>query len=182
MKFQFPADYAVRHFSSLITSSVSASLLVSHGLRLDVNLILLFDDNVYVRFEPRRLRYIRPDEQSTYGVVRKAVRGALSLASSSSKEFSPGVFGGRASFSYFLKRRGQIYYSFMRGVRLDSMEVDRNPTLVICYPNYRDDDLSLLSSFKAKPIRISFTYNYPPSLIVIFQNHCDRLFYRGGVH
>lgn len=180
MKFQFPANYALKHFSSLISNCISASLLISHGMRMDVNLILFFDDNVYLRFEPKRLKYIRPDEQSTYGVVKKAIRGALRLSPSSSREFSPGVFGGRVSFSHLLKRRGQIYYSYRRGVKLDSIRIDRNPTLVICYPDYGADDLSLLLSFRAKPIRISFTYNYPSSLIVIFQNHCDRLFYGGG--
>lgn len=182
MKFQYVADYAVKHFSPLISSIVSASLLISHGLRFDVNLILLFDDEVYIRFEPKRLKYIRPDEQSTCGVVRKAVRGALNFSSFSSKEFSPGVFGGRARFSSLLKRRRQIYYAYRRGVKLDSMRVDENPTLVICYPYYGEDDLSLLLSLKAKPVRISLTYNCPSSLIVLFQNHCDRLFHRSGVH
>lgn len=179
LKFQFLSLEALSGFQSLITGCISSSLLISHGMRMDVNLILLFGDNVYLRFEPRRLKYVRPDEQSTLGVVSKAIYGATRLKNSSGREFSPGVFGGRASLSYFLKKGRHIYYSHRRGVRLDFIKVDRNPTLVICYPDYGVEDLSVLSSFNAKPIRISFSYNYPPNLIIIFQNHCDRLFYGG---
>jgi len=164
----------LKNFFPTVSSSISAALLISHGLRFDTKLTLFFSDQIFLRFEPRRLRYLRPDEQSTFGIVKRAILIASRRDLPRAKESTPGVFAGKGSFADFLKGGLKIMYYDLKGADLRSILIPRDFKLVIGYPSLLDEDLSLLSKYGAKPVRISVSYRNPASLIVLFNNYYDR--------
>lgn len=57
----------------LLARCVTASLLLSHGLRETVRTHLVLDDEFTVRFEGEQLRGLHPDERSTAALIRNAL-------------------------------------------------------------------------------------------------------------
>ncbi len=58
----------------LITRGIVAASFLSHDVRRDVNIYLITTDNLVLHFDTRRMRNIRPDEQSLWGVLKKALK------------------------------------------------------------------------------------------------------------
>ncbi|MCS7386540.1 MAG: hypothetical protein NDF55_07410 [archaeon GB-1867-005] len=178
VKFGFSPGDGLRRYFPLISRTISASLLISHGLRLDTRLVLLFSDGLFLRFEPRRLRHLRPDEQSTYGIVRKVIVISSGRSSPQARECFPGVFAGIGGLADFLKGGVRVFYADSKGVDLKSLSCPRDFKLVIGYPDLPNEDLQLLSRFDALPVRISVSYKAPPSLIILLHNYFDRTILR----
>jgi tRNA (pseudouridine54-N1)-methyltransferase len=57
----------------VLCRAVGASLLVSHGIRQDVETILLLRDTVRIRIDGHRVKRLNPDERSTAALIRKAL-------------------------------------------------------------------------------------------------------------
>jgi tRNA (pseudouridine54-N1)-methyltransferase len=57
----------------LLARCVTASLLLSHGIREDVRAHLILDDEYTVRFDGSELRGLHPDERSTAASIRTAL-------------------------------------------------------------------------------------------------------------
>jgi len=68
----------------VFAKSLVSAFLISNSIRRDVTFYLVLDDRV-MRFEGSRLRQLRADELTAWGIIRKAVR-------SRSKHPHPGVF------------------------------------------------------------------------------------------
>ncbi|MCD6409251.1 MAG: hypothetical protein J7L98_02770 [Candidatus Verstraetearchaeota archaeon] len=58
----------------LITRGIVAASFLSHDVRRDVDVYLITTDNLVLHFDPRKMRNIRPDEQSLWGVLRKSLK------------------------------------------------------------------------------------------------------------
>ena len=57
----------------VLCRAVGASLLVSHGIRTDVETILLLRNQVRIRIDGRHVKRLNPDERSTAALIRKAL-------------------------------------------------------------------------------------------------------------
>jgi len=57
----------------VLCRAVGASLLVSHGIRTDVQTILLLRNQVRIRIDGRHVKRLNPDERSTAALIRKAL-------------------------------------------------------------------------------------------------------------
>lgn len=60
--------------SGVLASIISSSLLVSHGIRRNVKLYVLFSKG-YLYIDGRSVRNLRPDYESMCGLVRAALSG-----------------------------------------------------------------------------------------------------------
>jgi len=58
----------------VLCRAVGASLLLSHGIRRDVEVILLLRDSVRIRIDGDRVKRLNPDERSTAALIRRALR------------------------------------------------------------------------------------------------------------
>lgn len=77
----------------VLCRAVGASLLVSHGIRRDVETTLLLQDQIRIRIEGRRVKRLNPDERSTAALLRRA----LAALSAEEVESTPGIFVSRGS-------------------------------------------------------------------------------------
>ena len=57
----------------VLCRAIGASLLVSHGIRRDVEAILLLQDAVRIRIDGRCVKRLNPDERSTAALIRRAL-------------------------------------------------------------------------------------------------------------
>jgi len=75
----------------LLARCVTASLLLSHGIREDVRTHLVLGDAYTVCFDGARLRGLHPDERSTAALVRDALDQREDAVGHQPVETSPGV-------------------------------------------------------------------------------------------
>jgi tRNA (pseudouridine54-N1)-methyltransferase len=75
----------------LLARCVTASLLLSHGLREDVRTQLVLGDEFTVRFDSANLRGLHPDERSTAALIRNALGEREEAIGHIPVEISPGV-------------------------------------------------------------------------------------------
>jgi len=57
----------------VLCRAVGASLLVSHGIRSDVEILLLLRNEVRIRIDGARVKRLNPDERSTAALIRRAL-------------------------------------------------------------------------------------------------------------
>ena len=57
----------------VLCRAIGASLLVSHGIRRDVETVLLLRNSVRIRIEGNRVKRLNPDERSTAALIRRAL-------------------------------------------------------------------------------------------------------------
>lgn len=75
----------------LLARCVTASFLLSHGLREDVRTSLVVGDEFTVQFESQELRGLHPDERSTAARIRTALENRDEAIGHLPVETSPGV-------------------------------------------------------------------------------------------
>ena len=90
----------------LLARSVTASLLLSHGLREDVRTHLVLGDEYTVRFEGSALRNLHPDERSTAALIRSALDQREEAIGHVPVETSPGVYLSRMGLDATLSEYG----------------------------------------------------------------------------
>lgn len=114
---QFPLDDLAGGAGrmDLLLTAANAALLVSHGLRQDVEVGLLLlgppDPPRFVRIVAHRLRSWQPDLRSDAALVRKA----LEQRSRVEHESSPGIFVSRSTFEEALDRLGPSFVYLREG-------------------------------------------------------------------
>ncbi len=99
----------------LMLTAANAALLVSHGLRPDVEVGLLLlgppDPPRLVRLVGHRLRSWQPDLRSNAALVRRA----LEHTSRIERETSPGIFASRSTFEESLDQLGPSFVYLREG-------------------------------------------------------------------
>jgi len=90
----------------VLCRAIGASLLLSHGIRRDVETSLLLQNSVRIRVNGDRVKRLNPDERSTAALIRRAL-GVLADAGSDvsgnagheETQSTPGIFASRCTLS-----------------------------------------------------------------------------------
>ena len=88
----------------LLCRALGASLFVSHGIRRDVEAILLVQNSVQIRVLGERVKHLNPDERSTAALIKRA----LEAQAEEEVESTPGIFVARRDLSEALDRLYQL--------------------------------------------------------------------------
>ncbi len=91
----------------LLARCVTASFLLSHGIREDVRTFLVLDNEFTLRFEGSELRSLNPDERSTAALIRTALGEREEAIGHIEVETSPGVYLSRRDFETVLTSAGE---------------------------------------------------------------------------
>jgi len=174
VKFQCKIGEIIKKYVNVACSTISSALLISHGMRRDTKLILAFNDDTYIKFLGERLKYVRPDCQSTAGILRKILR-ENERRRLKSKHIFPGIMVGRGKFIDLLKGPNQTYYSTDRGRDLYSTILQSDFKFIIGYPQLSEEELAAVKRKNGIPIRISLKYKSPGPLITLIHHRCDEL-------
>jgi len=180
---------ALRDSLPLLTATVSAALLVSHGVRRDAALHMWFGgDSSCLTFLGERVKQLRPDEQSLGGVLRKARLRLERLGGPRRpRSVHPGVLVSRASLADVLSAsaRGQPpvlrLKCGLRGRDIREVSLSGCRRIALLAP-LAAEDYKLIGEVGEEfvEVRASLSRLDAPQLIVLFHNEVDRVEWRGG--
>lgn len=123
----------------LLARCVTASFLLSHGLRGDVRTHLVVGDELTVRFEGRDLRGLHPDERSTAALIRNALSERQEAIGQIPVEISAGVSLVRMGLDGTLsevQKKSQIYRLHPDGAAKSDVSPPESPAFVLS--NHRE--------------------------------------------
>lgn len=135
----------------LLARCVTASLLLSHGIREDVQTHLVLDDEYTVRFDGSELRGLHPDERSTAASIRAALEEREEAIGHIPAEVSSGVSIVRMGLEGTLDslRDGStIYRLHAEGDPKGAVPVADSPVFVLSNHNSLvEEDTELLAQY-----------------------------------
>jgi len=125
----------------VLCRAIGASLLLSHGIRRDVEATLLLQNTVRIRIEGKRVKRLNPDERSTAALIRKA----LDALGEGETESSPGVFVSRCTLAEAIDEwvgEGATPIVLDEGgTPFESLPLPRNPAFVLSdHTDYSEGD------------------------------------------
>ncbi len=91
----------------VLCRAIGAAFFLSHDLRRDVEVTLLLQNQVEVKFVGDRIRHLNPDERSTAALIKHALE-KIGNTDDGQVESTPGVYVGRNDISAVLDRLYQF--------------------------------------------------------------------------
>jgi len=129
----------------VLCRALGASLFVSHGIRKDVETILLLQNSVHIRICGDRVKRLNPDERSTAALIQRAV----DALSDEEIESTPGIHVSRRTLPETLDRLYQLEGNPVvldeRGTPVDAFTFPRNPAFILSdHLDYTEEEEQLL--------------------------------------
>ncbi len=120
----------------ILCRCVTAAFCLSHGIRRDVTVYLVLQDQITVRLDGSRLKHLNPDERSTAALLQKALKAHTeSVVKESEIESTPGVFisaGGLRDVLEMFKKTGlKLYMLHEQGEPIRQAEVVSHVAFVL---------------------------------------------------
>lgn len=115
----------------VLCRSIGASLFLSHGIRRDVETILLLQNAVQIRIVGEDVKHLNPDERSTAALIKRA----LETLAEKEVESTPGIHVSRRSLAEALDRLYQLEANPIvlheRGDPIDTFSFPPNPAFIL---------------------------------------------------
>jgi tRNA (pseudouridine54-N1)-methyltransferase len=83
---------------------VTAGFCLSHGIRKDVQVFLVLQNQLIIRLNGETLRHLNPDERSTAALLQKALKISAECLGDQERESTSGLFISRRSLSQLLEQ------------------------------------------------------------------------------
>ena len=132
----------------LLCRCVGAALFLSHGIRDDVRVHLVLQDECTVSFDSASLRNARPDERTLAGLVRSALDSAADAVGHRPVESSPGVTVATRGLEPTLAdvaRRRTVVHLHEDGDPLPATDPPEDPVFVLSdHRDFTDAETALL--------------------------------------
>lgn len=161
----------------ILCRCITAAFCLSHGIRRDVIVYLVLQDQIIIRLDGSRLKHLNPDERSTAALIQKALNAfSQNREKECEIESTPGIFvasGGLANVLDRAQRAGvMIYMLHERGAPIRQAELHSDAAFVL------SDHLEFLPEEEAILERVPRLSVGPLSLhadhcIVIVHNELD---------
>lgn len=167
-----------RESAPVLCRCVSASLMLSHALRGDAELhVLFFREGACISFYSNRLRNIRPDEASLRGVFRKAFHKIQVGAFEDAGQVHSGVLVRKTLLEDLIRGGERVFYSFDRGLSSNFetlFSACKSPIFVVPLQEYPVEALRALEEMGATPLKLPSDY-WPDHLIAVVNILLDRV-------
>jgi len=170
-----------KEYYPVFSRCISSSFMISHGLRENVLLFFYFlSEKTIIRFLGNRLRQIRPDEQSLYGIIKKIIR----FVESDRKKgrLHTGILAYRGNLHNFLRLDKQTYILVEdnKGIDIRKLKISK-PSRVIYIVSLSYLDFNTIKKMvrgnNILRVKTSIESLFPDNLIVLVNNELDRRFY-----
>ena len=165
-----PSSVLSSEEAGIVTRFVVGALLLSHGARTDVRVVVFFDGEKCVSFEGNSMKNVRPDEQSLSGILRAGLRRILGVRGG---RVMQGINAYSKPFGEYLKeaKRTKLFYAGAGGkvtnFPSDFIAVFQYP----CMSRQMEDELCKQGF---SPMRLSGRTLSPDQAVVVLNNVVDR--------
>ncbi len=161
----------------LLARCVTASLLLSHGIREDVRTFLVLADAFTVRFEGREVRRLNPDERSTAALVRTALAEREEAIGHIPVETSPGVSLSRVGFETTLEtaaKDGTVCQLHEDGEPANGCEPPADPVFVLSdHQNLGEEYVAVLDGYRQQQVTLGPERLHADQAITVAHNWLD---------
>jgi tRNA (pseudouridine54-N1)-methyltransferase len=163
----------------ILVRSVPSALLVSHGLRADVELYTVHlgppEAPKVVRYRSATLRSLHPDERSTAALVERAL-GTFTTGPVW-QESTPGIAVAAIGLAELLDglSGSQLFVLEEDGEDVASVDVPAEATFVLGdHLGFTEEERALLKSRGARPVSLGPVSLQADQCLVVLHNHLDR--------
>ncbi len=137
----------------ILCRCVTAAFCLSHGIRRDVIVYLVLQNQIIVRLEGSQLRHLNPDERSTAALLQRALKAfADSTHKDRELESSPGIFIAPGGLSDALKSvQGlglRVYWLYEQGSPIRHAQLHKDGAFVLSdHLEFLPEEAALLEGF-----------------------------------
>ncbi len=157
----------------ILAISSSSALFLSHSLRKDVEVWILFSDSVLLRIIGSEAKYLFPDERNMAAAIRNAL-----IRNKAGKKMLPGIYIDSMDLESALKTAAEdsaIYYLKEDGKDAYEVEFHQNSTFVLGdHMDLTEEEESLVKKFNANTISLGKNSLHTYQAIVIVHHILDR--------
>jgi tRNA (pseudouridine54-N1)-methyltransferase len=161
----------------VLCRAVTASLLLSHGIREDVRTWAVLADEYTVRFEGSELRRLNPDERSTGALFKTALEERQEAVGHVPVETTPGVYLSRRDFEATLDRAaedGTTIQLHGEGEPIAETEPPESPVFVLSdHHNFTDREEHLIDDRAEATISLGPRRLHGNQAITVAHNFLD---------
>jgi len=130
----------------VLCRAVGASLLISHGIRRDVETLLLIRNRFLIRIVGEYVRYLNPDERSTAALLGKAIDALPADADADERRSTPGINVSHSSLPETVDRMFALGATPIvlheAGQPVDSFSFPDDPVFILSdHQDFSDDDI-----------------------------------------
>jgi len=167
----------------ILARCVTAVLLRSHGIREDVRVHLVLQDELTVRFDGGDVRNLNPDERSTAALIRKALGEKDEAIGHMAAEVSPGVSISRLGFAETLDEiagDGTVVQLHEDGDPVVDVEPPADPVFVLSdHRDFTDTETETLDERVDERVRLGPEPLHADHAITVAHNYLDTDGYQG---
>jgi tRNA (pseudouridine54-N1)-methyltransferase len=167
----------------ILARCVTAALLRSHGIREDVRVHLVLQDELTVRFDGGDVRNLNPDERSTAALIRKALGEKDEAIGHMAAEVSPGVSISRLGFAETLDEiagGGTVVQLHEDGDPVVDVEPPADPVFVLSdHRDFTDTETETLDERVDERVRLGPEPLHADHAITVAHNYLDTDGYQG---
>jgi tRNA (pseudouridine54-N1)-methyltransferase len=157
--------------------SITAAFVTSHGIREDVRVHLVVQDELTISFDGSELRRLNPDERSTAALVRTALEHRNEAIGSLPAEPSPGVELYRRGFEAMLKEiaeDGTVVQLHEDGEPAAEAGTFENPVFVLSdHHDFTAEEADLLSTAADRRLRLGPELLHADQAITVAHHFLD---------
>ncbi|WP_306056346.1 tRNA (pseudouridine(54)-N(1))-methyltransferase TrmY [Natronococcus wangiae] len=157
--------------------SITSAFVTSHGIREDVRVHLVAQDELTISFDGGELRRLNPDERSTAALVRKALEHRDEAIGALPAEPSPGVEVYRRGFEATLEEiadEGTVVQLHEDGDPVTEVEGLEDPIFVLSdHRDFTAAEAELLSEAADRRIRLGPALLHADQAITVAHHYLD---------
>lgn len=161
----------------LLSRSITAAFLRSHGLREDARFRLVLGDEFTLRFEGRELQGLNPDERSTAARVRSALEQREGAIGHQAIETSPGIYLSRRGVETTLRdaaEAGTVVQLHENGTPIAERDPPADPVFVLSdHRDFTDEEQALLDELGAQRVSLGPEAIHADHAISVVHNFLD---------
>lgn len=134
----------------ILCRCVTSAFCLSHGIRRDVMVYLILQNQLVIRLEGARLKHLNPDERSTGALLQKALL-AHQEHPESEIESTPGIFISKGALPDLLarvKEKETVYVLHEEGRPIGEIALPQEVAFVLSdHCNFQPDEEALLKDY-----------------------------------
>ncbi len=135
----------------ILCRCVTAAFCLSHGIRRDVTVYLVLQNQIVLRLEGRRLKHLNPDERSTAALIQKALK-ACTERTGTEIESTPGIFVASGGLPHVLQRVADegltVYWLHERGSPIRHVQLSTDAAFVLSdHLEFLPEEEAILADF-----------------------------------
>lgn len=161
----------------LLARCVTASMLLSHGIRPEVQIHLVLEDEFTVTFDSRNLQGLNPDERSTAARIRSTLAEREEAIGHQPVEVSPGISLRRRGFEATLEARaeeGTVVQLQEDGDPAETVEPPVSPVFVLSdHLDFTESEREILETITTRRISLGPETLHADHTIVLANNWID---------